>query len=117
MHIIVCERRVNVEDNGEESNDNGDSSSKTRIPIKAKSKEALNSCFKEKKWRNKQHYKEVDLPPKDFEEIFKKEREKKNPNRDETQLQIWEYLKKKQQKRLVPNIPRKQHCLEIAILQ
>jgi hypothetical protein len=49
MHIIVCERRVNVEDNGEESNDNGDSSSKTRIPIKAKSKEALNSCFKEKK--------------------------------------------------------------------
>jgi hypothetical protein len=47
-------------------NDNGDNSFEAIILIKAKSKGALNSCFKEKKQRNKRRYKEVDLPPKDF---------------------------------------------------
>lgn len=55
--IIICEWRVSVEDSGEESSDNGNSSSKATIPIKARSKGAHNSCFKEKKRRNKQHYK------------------------------------------------------------
>jgi cytochrome c oxidase assembly protein Cox11 len=32
-------------------------------------------------------------------------------------LQILEYLKTKQQKRLVPNTPRKQYCLEVVVLQ
>lgn len=41
------------------------------------------------------------------------EHEKEISKHDETQLQIWEYLKK----RLVPNTPRKQHCLEIVVLQ
>ncbi len=32
-------------------------------------------------------------------------------------MQIWEYLRRKQQKRLVFDTPRKQHCFKIVVLQ
>jgi hypothetical protein len=64
---VVCEWGNNVEDNGEESSDSGDSSLEATVPIKARSKGALNSYFKGKKWRNKQHYKEIALPLGNFQ--------------------------------------------------
>lgn len=69
---VVCEQGNNVEDNGEKSNDSGDNSLEATIPVKAKSKGALNSYFKGKKWRNKQRCKEIALPQGDFQRFSSK---------------------------------------------
>jgi hypothetical protein len=45
------------------------------------------------------------------------QKKKKVPRHDKTQLEIEEYLRRKKQKRLVPNSPRKRYYLEVTILQ
>ncbi len=49
MQKVVCEQGNIVKDSGKESGDSGNSSSEAIVPVKAKSKGTLNSCFRGKK--------------------------------------------------------------------
>ncbi len=92
----VYEQRVDIENSGEESSDSGDNGFEATILTSKGTFEPHNSCFGGKKWKDNQHYETDNLQPKDFQEIFEEQCEEENFGCDATQLQIWEYLKKKQ---------------------
>ncbi len=92
----VYEQKVDIKNSEEKLSDSGDNGFEATILASKGAFGPHNSCFGGNKWRNNWHYETDNLQPKDSQEISEEQCEEENFACDATQLQIWEYLRKKQ---------------------